>query len=280
MARTVRTPRSILANPATGLLLEALGYKADPFKNLEDVVRFCEEMNPRFPKDQRKLVRADLEKDSTNWPRNISMAIDNMSRQLGMRHGETPLPDEAYSLIVAFGGNRFAPLHRLLYVVNLLLERRVETGIVISVGSTRILREGDRPVAPDYAPSAETEIDLCNGAVNYVKKRYPDLNIVTVCKEDPEADTLGVIEAVMAYYDANVRKSADPISVGGVTTRIYSPNLEVDMGVAAKIYGWDGFAVAGHASDPLMMFNRTDATYLSELLTLIRKVAMALLRTP
>jgi hypothetical protein len=132
-----------------------------------------------------------------------------------------------------------------------------------------LLADAEKAVVHDFAFEAENEFDLCKGAAEYIRKRHPELNIITVCKDDPKSGNDGVIDEVF-----NVCGSKE-CRVAAVTTRIYVLGLELDMARAAKRHDWRAYAAAGHSTDPEMIFNRTDQTYLSECLTTLRKAAIA-----
>jgi hypothetical protein len=207
-----------------------------------------------------------------------------LAERVGMMFGDTPLRNE-FDLVVALGGARRSPLHRLMHAVQAIRDGKASSKVIVVAGSTRKLdpdpekKPVEKPIVQDFAPGAETEYDLCVGACETILARFPELDIVTVCEDDPKSGNDGVIKAIMQAckngladkYGFNV----DKMTFAGVTTQIYVRGLHYDLARNARIYGWTDYFAAGHASDPEMIFNRTLATYNSECLTTIRKAAIA-----
>jgi len=262
----------LLGQDATRLFLHEIGIEVDPIRELEDFKKACEQANPRY-QGGRDLVRFQLEQDTSTWPAGVRYATMNFALRLGMTSGETPLNGE-WDLIIALGGARRSPLHRACYAAQAIAESRAGAGILAVAGSTRLLNDIEKSQVQDFAPNAETEYDLCVGAMNQVKKRYPKLTVAAICKDDPKSGNDGVIDQTIdaLSHELAIHK---PLRVASVTTRIYVIGMELDMARAAKRHGWRGYAAAGHSSDPEMVFNRTISTYLSECLTTLRKAAIA-----
>lgn len=256
----------ILKSPASRMFLRASGIEVNPFTQLEAFKQACEQANPRY-KGGRDLVRFQLEEDESNWPEEVTDATLNLAGFLGMCRGETPLTGE-YDVIIALGGARRAPLHRACYAAQAIEDVRATADMIIVAGSIRQLAATEKP--QDYAVGADTEYDLCVGAASWIQKRYPKLNISTVCKNDPRSGNDGVIDKVMQVLGAST-----PLSVAAVTTKIYAVGLHLDMARAARRHGWRGFLAAGHGSDPEMVSKRGLIPYYSECLTTLRKAAIA-----
>lgn len=262
----------VLRKPAARLFLGALGIKVDPFEELEQFKLACEQANPRY-QGERDLVRFVLEKDCTEWPEEVADATMNLAGCLGMLHGETPLTGK-WDIIIALGGARRSPLHRVCFAAQAIKEYRASTTMLIVGGSTRALSDAEKEVVQDFAPNAQTEYDLCTGAAGYITERHMGLaDIATTCKDDPRSGNDGVIDETVKTFKSMF--SNRPLSVAAVTTRIYTAGLELDMARAAKRHGWCKYGAAGHSTDPETVFNRSIAIYLSECLTTLRKAAIA-----
>ena len=261
----------VLRKPASRIFLRALGIEIDPFEHLDRFMDACEQANPRY-QGGRDLVRFVLEKDCAEWPDEVVDATMNLAGSLGMLHGETPLTGK-WDIIIALGGARRSPLHRACYAAQAIREYRASATTLVIAGSTRLLSEAEKAQVQDFAPNAQTEYDLCAGAAKYIEDHHMNLvDIATVCKDDSRSGNDGVIDQTIA--DLKPAFGDMPLSVAAVTTRIYTAGLELDMARAAKRHGWCGYAAAGHASDPEMIFNRSLSTYLSECLTTLRKAAV------
>jgi len=262
----------MLRQPATQMFLRELGIEADPTQEMDDFLLACEQANPRYQGGVDR-VRFQLEEDDSTWPEGIKQVTLNMAGALGMLRGETPLR-KVHDLIIALGGARRSPLHRAMYAAQAVIDGRADTKLLIIAGSTRQLGKKEIPEVQDFAPRAETEFDLCEGAMRTILERYPGLRIATVCNDDPKSGNDGVIDAVMRSEIVTSIGETE-LRVAAVTTQIYVAGLDFDMARAAKRHSWDSYLSAGHSSDPEMVFKRKLATYLSECLTILRKAAIA-----
>lgn len=262
----------VLRNPATKIFLRAMKISSNPFSELDQFKLDCQKAHPRY-KDGEDRVRFQLESDESLWPEEVIDATLNLAGFLNMCRGETPLTGK-YDLVIALGGARRSPLHRACYAAQAVEDQRAETKCIVIAGSTRLLQESEKPIVQDFAPGALNEYDLCNGAAKKLLGRYPGFNVQTVCKDDPRSGNIGVIDEVMLWHTSNFPNSG-PISVAGVTTRIYTVGLHLDLARAAKRYGWSNFLAAGHSTDPETVFNRTLTSYLAECLTTLSKAADA-----
>jgi len=268
--------RMLLRQDATQLFLAAMEIDADPIAELDQFLKACEQANPRY-QGGGDLVRFQLEADDSKWPSRIRHATLNLANYLNMCRGEDPLKGGPYDVIIALGGARRSPLHRACYAAQAIVDNRTEAKLIVIAGSTRPLVEEEKGQVQDFAEGALTEYDLCLGAQQFVKKRYPDLNIVAVCNDDPRSGNDGVIDKTMAFCATHFGGAVRVLnlSVAAVTTRIYAQGLYLDMARAAKRHRWGQFLAAGHASDPEAVFKRKLAIYLSECLTTLRKAALA-----
>lgn len=260
--------RLLLGDHATKIFLRAMGIKYNPLHDLDNFLKACEQANPRY-KGGKDLVRFQLEADEATWPEEIVDATMNLAGHIGMCRGETPLTG-AHDIIIALGGARRSPLHRACYAAQAIIDNRASTNLIAVAGSNRQLAESEKTVVQDFAPNAETEYDLCVGAMKKLQSRYPQLTVVAICKDDPKSGNDGVIDETMLQFG-----SRNGMSIAIVTTRIYAVGLHLDMARAAKRHSWGNFLAAGHSSDPEMVFNRTISVYLSECLTTVRKAAIA-----
>ena len=262
----------VLRNSASRMFLRAVGIEANPFTEMESFLLACQQANPRY-KNGKDLVRFELE-DEALWPQDVHDATLNLAGFLNMCRGETPLTG-AWDIIIALGGARRSPLHRACYAAQAVVDVRATVSVAIAVaGSTRLLNDAEKAQVQDFAPGAETEYDLCYGAAEKVKTHYPELNVVSICKDDAKSGNDGVIDQTIEVLDPETAEHK-PLRVAAVTTRIYTVGLHLDMAKAAKRHSWRDYAAAGHASDPETVFNRKTATYLSECLTTLRKAAIA-----
>jgi len=228
--------------------------------------------NPRFS-EGNDLVRFQLERDLRPLDEEIMDATLNLAGYFNMLRGETTLTGK-YDLIAAPGGARRAPLHRACAAAQSIVEGRVDAKILVIAGSTRLLKDEEKPIVQDYAPDAVTEYDLCFGASLRILEKYPTLPVYTVRTDNPNAGNDDVIDRVMDFYHEEFPESG-PISVAMVTTRHYAVGLHLDMARAAKRHGWRNFLAAGHCVDPETLFNRSMMIYFSECLTTLRKAAIA-----
>lgn len=266
--------KTLLGQPAALIFLREFGITADPFRELPLFKEQCEKANDRY-KDGKDLVRFQLESDPARLQTGEELSVLNLAGYLGMKHGETPLTGK-WDTIIALGGARRAPLHRACYAAQALVDKRADARLLVIAGSTRLLKKEEIPLVQDYAPGAtidSTEYDLCVGAANKVLQKYPFLNVVTVCKDNPRAGNDDVIDQVMAEIPEHLGEG--PYRITAVTTRIYVTGLELDMARAAKRHGWTGYGAAGHPTDPEGVFNRTIKIYSSECATIMRKAAVA-----
>lgn len=266
--------RLMLRWSATQMFLKAVGIDADPIREREAFHLACEAINPRFKdKEGRRqdLVRFQLQDDQTKWDDAVRLATLNLAEKLGMLCGEKILEGD-FDIVAALGGANKSPLQRGLYAAE-FIERGVAGAKVLAIaGSTRVIKDAEKQVAT-YAPGAETEYDLCLGAANFLRTRYPDINTVAVCKDDPRSGNDGVIAQVMQEY-GDIGEG--PVSFAAVTTKIYLTALLVDLARLNKTdYHWAHFAGAGHPTDPEVISGRKIATYLSECATTIDKASWA-----
>lgn len=263
----------LLRNHATRIFMRTLGITANPIEQFDLFLRECKRANPRY-EGEKDRVRFQLEKDSRLWSEEARDAIFNLAGYLNMLRGETPLTG-AFDYIITMGGARRAPLDRACFAAQAILDSRASAskGIVIA-GSTRLLADDEKPLIQDYAPGAETEHDLCVGACERILKRHPELKIFTVRHDNPRSGNDGVINEFMNNHNQRFSNN-EPLRIAGVTTRIYTVGLHLDLARAANRYGWRDFFAAGHSSSPEMVFNRQDSTYLSECFTTLRKAAIA-----
>ncbi|MEI8060678.1 MAG: hypothetical protein WCG99_00055 [Candidatus Berkelbacteria bacterium] len=257
-----------LLSDATQLFLEEIGIDADPIAEKEAFRKACEQANPRY-KGGRDLVRFQLEEDSTQWKPQQLRATMILARELGM-FNEKRLEGN-YDAIIALGGARRSPLHRACYAAEAIARGKAATKVLVIAGSNRPVNEAEQKTVRDFAPEADEEIKICEGAAEVIKKRYPDIRVVTICNPDPKSGNRGVIQRVMAELDGlfhdKIRK------VATVTTGIYRTALMFDMMMESPEHGWTYFDAAGHPSDPEMVFNRTTSTYCAENLTTLGKAS-------
>ena len=260
---------TLLSDPAQ-MFLEAIGIDADPIREPEAFQKACEQANPRY-KGGKDLVRFQLEEDYTQWKPQQLRATMILARELGM-FNEKRLEGN-FDVIIALGGARRSPLHRACYAAEAIARGKAATNALVIAGSTRPVNEAERATVKDFAPDADEEIKICQGAAEVISKRYPNIRVITVCNPDPKSGNRGVIQRVMAELDGlfhnNIRK------VASATTGIYRTALMFDMMMESPNFGWTYYDAAGHPSDPEMVFNRTTSTYCSEGLTTLSKACMA-----
>lgn len=254
--------------------LDVMNIEADPIHELDRFLKTIEQLNPRY-KGGRDLVRFQLEENANDWPPGVASATMILAKTFLMCHGETPLPSrEEWDMIIALGGARRSILNRATYAAQAIKEGRADARILAIAGSTRPLLEKEIELTRDFAPDARTEYDLCVGAAGHIRKRNPEINIITVCEDNPRSGNDGVIDATIATC-GNDLDNQTSLKIAAVTTRIYVVGLGLDMARAALRHGWRAHFAAGHASDPEVVYNRSTATYLSEVLTTLRKIALA-----
>lgn len=267
-ANSMLSGKLTLKSDAAQLFLQQIGIDADPFKDLEAFKQACAQANPRY-KGNRDLVRFQLEEDTSTWKPEQCRTTMILARELGM-FNEKRLEGVA-DVGLALGGARRSPLHRACYIAEAIARGKADVKILVIAGSTRPINEAEQATVQDFAPGAETEIAICDGAANLIKRKQPDLNVKVVCNDDPRSGNRGVIARVMQEIG-----SCCPIkSLIACTTGIYRTALMFDLMLARKEYGLEFIDAAGHPSDPEMVFNRTVATYLSECLTTLSKAADA-----
>jgi len=264
----------LLRDYATRIFLKAVGIDINPFKEPEQFKQACHDTNTRFNGGQ-DLVRYQLAsvEDRRDWDEDVVLATMNLAGKLGMRHGESPLTGK-FDLIIASGGARLAAMNRACYAVQAILDNRATTSLIVLAGSTRAIRDDERPSLCNFAPDAKTEFDLYVEAEKRISDRHPDIPLLLVRKDNPKAGNDDIIDEVMDAYNKRHPNNRQ-ISVAMVTTRIYTIGLELDMARAAKRHEWRRFLAAGHPSEPIMLFERVISTYFSECLTTLRKAAMA-----
>ncbi len=259
----------LLRSDAAQLFLEEIGIDADPFTEPEAFLKACEQANPRY-KGGRDLVRFQLEEDETQWEPQQRRATMILARELGM-FNEKRLEGD-WDVVIALGGARRSPLHRACYAAEAIARGKAGAKVLVFAGSNRPTNKAEQVTVEDFAPKADEEIKICEGAAGVIKKRYPDIRIVTICNPDPKSGNRGVIARVMEELGNSFGEIK---TVATVTTAIYRTALMLDMKMEAPEQGWTYFDAAGHPSDPEMVFNRTTATYCSENLTTLRKASMA-----
>jgi hypothetical protein len=249
-----------------------MGIDADPINDTELFLEACSQANPRY-QGGKDLVRFQLEQDETTWPEEVQDATMILAGHLGMLRDSTPLSGK-YDMIIALGGARRSPLHRACYAAQAVVDKRASVSYILAIaGSTRPLGETEKAQVQDFAEGAETEFDLCSGAAEVIRARYPDLHAEAVCNPDPKSGNDGVIDRSIEML--RLAAGQKTLRVAAVTTQIYVQGLYLDMARAAKRHGLHSSTAAGHSSDPEMVFNRTVSTYLSECLTTLRKAAIA-----
>lgn len=96
-----------------------------------------------------------------------SADIFGAAEQLGMVESTKPKKDR-YDFVTVLGGANMAPLLRVQYAKEQLDENGVKVPYMILLGSSRKLAEAEKAKSSEYAPGAQDEFDLMNGAVEAV----------------------------------------------------------------------------------------------------------------
>lgn len=269
----------LLKRAATRIFLREVGITADPFTELEEFKLACEMANPRYSSmagEKQDLVRFQLNEDPTKWSEQETDAILNLAGTLGMTGGkETPLRG-SFDLICATAGARRSTLQRSMYAVQAILDGKAEADMIVIAGSTRPLIPAEIPFVENYASGGEDardEFDCCTGARDKILERNPDLTVTTVCHHDSKAGTEDIIDEVMSVAQFALKRKR--LDTAWVTTQIYVSGTEQKAAAARINYPGSTFFVAGHASDPEAVYNRSLSVYLSECLTTLRSAAIA-----
>ena len=257
----------LLKTEAARLFLRHVGIDADPIKEYDAFKQACSQANPRY-KGDRDLVRFQLEENTSTWDPDLCDATMLLARELGM-FNEKRFDRTVAKIGLALGGARRSPLHRACYIAEDIVRGKIKVDVLVVAGSTRPLNEAEQATVQDFAPGAQTEISLCDGAADFIKRKLPNQSVKVVCNDDPRSGNRGVIAQVIEEIGYN-----QPInSLIACTTGIYRTALMFDLMLAKKDHNLTYVDAAGHPSDPEMIFNRTVATYLSENLTTISKAA-------
>ncbi len=264
------TGHDVLTLESVVRFLAYFGVEINSFDDPDAFMSALRQLDPRY-KDDRNLVRYQLEHDQTQWPTDAVEAIMACTRDMRMLEPETlPQSDREYYLIIVLGGARQSNLDRARFAARCKTECYYPKGNLVVAGSSRKLDDGERNNISNYAPIAETEFDLCCAAAAIVAKESA---IVTsqYMVDNERAGTPDVLEEVINH-------SYDPVeTVLAVTTQIYQLSTELDLRrIAQKLdINPNMTMAAGCPSDPEVVAKRTTATYLSEVLRTLRAAALA-----
>jgi hypothetical protein len=258
--------KSILELPETAAFLEHFCITIDPLTEPEKFIEALRQLDPRY-QGGRDLVRFELEQDQTQWPADAVKVIMDSAEALGLLKDETPLTG-AFDLVIALGGARQSNLDRLRYAVESCRSGRSTIGRLVIAGSTRRINDPEKEAVANYAPTADTEADLCWAAARLVMRENAGLIIEVFIENNERAGNPEVIKgAILTQTTLSGR-------IGVVTTQIYRTAAELDLMRIAKELGIDVVMAAGNPSDPVLVAKRTTATYLSEILRTLRAAVL------
>lgn len=265
------SPEQVLA---TGnVLLQHFGIDADPAGQPDQFLETLKQLNPRY-KEDRTLVRYELEADETQWDDTTKEVIMRTAENMGLLDAETPLAGD-YDVVIVLGGARQSNLDRARYAATAAQEGGATFGSMVVAGSGRILKEAEQASVANYAPGAQTEYDLCAAAAATVAQESPGLPVDSKLVEGDKVDTAAIVTGVLSSLQAsgNLPENA---RVAAVTTQIYRTFTQLDLARAAKPFGVNKTFTAGNPSDPAIAAKRTPATYLSEILRTLKAATNAL----
>lgn|GEM_PF-2089076 len=259
----------IETNPESQQALEKPVAVFNPRKQPKELQDHIKQLNPRFT-GERHYLRYELEQDDTQWPEDTRSAIMATAEGLNMLKHETPLVGH-HDVAIVLAGARQATLDRLQHVVDAVKEGRATVGQIVVVGCARRLKDKERENVKNYAPHAQTEFDLCLGAVGVVAKQNPGIAISPIFVEKERADTPSVVEATLQTLKGNGTLPKRP-KIAAITNQIYEPATTLDVTRVAKQFGikQKDIFVAGAASDLKIVKSRTPATYLAEIVRVLR----------
>lgn len=266
-------------------LLEHFNINIDPAAEPDRFQEALKQIDPRY-KGDRHLIRYDLESDENEWPDRtkqvIIQAAENMRMTSFNSEGETvkietPLEGH-YDLVVTLGGARQANLDRLRYAVDALNNGHASFDRLVVAGAQRPLRDDEKANVVNYAPKAETEMDLLVAAAKVIEGENPGLNVAVfgIDYEKPDGKKAGTPDVLDSLFtNLQAESEIQPGSrVGIVTTQIYQVSTELDSMRIGRKYGLETWA-AGNPSDPRIIKARTPATYLSEVLRTLKAATLA-----
>lgn len=264
------TPPEVLG--ACTEFLSHFGIDLNTIADSETFQEALKQIDPRYQGGQH-LLRFKLEAGQTQWPDETKQIINQTAEALRMHQLETPLEGH-YDIVVAMAGTRQANLDRPHYAVN----SQAAFGRLIIAGAQRPLDDTEKVAVANYAPGAETELDLLEAAARVVESEQPGLQI-EVFGLDPQlhpgkkANTHDVLEALF------IKLQADGVIRGGsragvVTTQVYQVATALDARRVGRRFGLD-ISTAGNPSDPEIIKKRTPATYLSEIVRTLRAAILA-----
>lgn len=275
------TGKEILRSEPVKRFQDYFGIIVDPEKESKKYIEAIKEINPRTPKTAGESYksRQELELDETVWPEEAIKAIRECAQYMGMYDFETPIEGE-YAAVFPLGAARQAPLDRVLYTLELVRSRRLQTREIVVVGSTRKISDAEKENVLNYAPGAETEYDLCVGAVDYAIANFVriyalpyGLRIYAEKINSEKARTPDVLKGII-YRLKRRNLLSQKSRVGVVVTQIYRQFTELETARVAK-GKLAGYAIAGNPSDPSVAAKRSKATILSEVIRALEAATRA-----
>lgn len=265
------TGQDVLAMESVIRFLAYFCVEANPLNNPDGFMSALRQLDPRY-KDDRNLVRYQLESDQTTWPAGAVEAIMACARDMRMLITETSLVgDFVNGLVIILGGARQSNLDRARYAA-----KHTDRACLVIAGSDRRLGEDELTNVANYARGASSEIELCLSAAEIVGEEYGrECEVIRVDNE--RAGTPDVLRSAFSKRDWPTTLGDRPFVVAAVTTQIYQLSTELDLRRVAKSLGLnpDNTMAAGTPSDPEIITKRTTATYLSEVLRTLRAAVLA-----
>lgn len=275
LERMPPTPEQVMHEGAP--LLHYFGIEGDPttFERPDQYDQFrlaLRQLDPRY-KEDRVLVRYELEADPTRWPDDAVEITMDTARTYQMLEDQTPLRG-MFAAAVVLGGARQSNLERTRHGATAIASGKAVVGELVGAGIPRRLPEAEQENTANYAPGAENEFDLIAGAVRTVAKERPGLLVSEFYVDDTRAGTPEVLNAVLGALRRSGKLSTGG-DVAAITTQIYRRSTQLDLARIARRHGVTRTYVAGSPSAPATVAKRTNGTYHSENLRTLKAAVNA-----
>lgn len=154
----------LVSNPELRSLAELYGLDGagtDNYESLDQLKKLSNEnWDFRNGKERQEAAETSFNEEETK-------SIIDAANALGMIDSSSPQRD-SYDFCTVLGGANRAPLLRVQYAREQIDNNGVKVPYIILLGSSRPLSDLEREKTSDYAPGAQDEFDLMNGAVETV----------------------------------------------------------------------------------------------------------------
>ena len=188
----------LVSNPELLRLAELYGLEGvgtDKYESLDQLKKISNDnWDFRKGKERQEAVETSFNEEETK-------SIIDAANALGMIDSSSP-QRESYDFCTVLGGANRSPLLRVQYAKEQIDNSGVSVPYIILLGSSRPLDDDEKAKTEDYAPGAQDEFDLMNGAVETVFGVKSD-NEETISLQNTSPKTADSDRWRVRYYKAS-----------------------------------------------------------------------------